>query len=90
MSRILIVLALAGPMAVLPALSHAKGCLKGAAVGGVAGHVAGHHGLVGVAAGCAIEHHREKVKDRAPGQPPVPSPDHVPVPVTTNSGTTAK
>ena len=49
--------------AVSPA-AQAKGCLKGAAVGGVAGHVAGHHGLLGAAAGCAIEHHREKVKDR--------------------------
>ena len=81
MSRILIVLALAGPMALLPSLSHAKGCLKGAAVGGVAGHVAGHHGVIGAAAGCAIEHHREKVKDRAAGQPTVPSPDRAPIPV---------
>lgn len=48
-----------------PGLSEAKGCLKGAAVGGVAGHVAGHHGLIGAAAGCAVEHHREKVRDRA-------------------------
>ena len=43
-----------------PALSHAEGCLKGAAVGAVAGHVAGHHAVLGAAAGCAIEHHREK------------------------------
>lgn len=48
-----------------PMLAEAKGCLKGAAVGGVAGHVAGHHGLIGAAAGCAVEHHREKVRDRA-------------------------
>ena len=45
--------------------AEAKGCLKGAAVGGVAGHVAGHHAVLGAAAGCAIEHHREAVRDRA-------------------------
>jgi hypothetical protein len=39
--------------------------LKGAAVGGVVGHVAGHHAVVGAAAGCVIEHHREKMKDKA-------------------------
>ena len=60
----LIAFALALPLAVLPGLVSAKGCLKGAAVGGVAGHVAGHHGLVGAAAGCAVEHHREKVRDK--------------------------
>ena len=42
----------------------AKGCMTGAAVGGAAGHVAGHHGLIGAAAGCAINHHRNTVKDR--------------------------
>lgn len=56
-----------------PMVGNAKGCLKGAAVGGVAGHVAGHHGLVGAAAGCAIEHHREKVRDRNAAQPSVPA-----------------
>ena len=64
MRKILIVFALAVPLAALPGLATAKGCLKGAAVGGVAGHVAGHHGLVGAAAGCAVEHHREKVRDK--------------------------
>lgn len=68
MNKFLLALAIAAPMAVMPALATAKGCLKGAAVGGVAGHVAGHHGLVGAAAGCAIEHHREKVKARADKQ----------------------
>jgi hypothetical protein len=29
------------------------------------GHVAGHHAVVGAAAGCVIEHHREKVRDKA-------------------------
>ena len=48
----------------LPSIGSAKGCLKGAAVGGVVGHVAGHHAVVGAAAGCVIEHHREKVKER--------------------------
>jgi hypothetical protein len=48
----------------LPAIGSAKGCLKGAAVGGVVGHVAGHHAVVGAAAGCVIEHHREKVKEK--------------------------
>ena len=44
--------------------ANAKGCLSGAAVGGVAGHVAGHHAVLGAAAGCAINHHRNKVKDQ--------------------------
>ena len=57
----------------LPGAASAKGCLKGAAVGGVAGHVAGHHGLIGAAAGCAIEHHRETVRDRNAAQPSVPA-----------------
>jgi outer membrane lipoprotein SlyB len=48
----------------LPVLGSAKGCLKGAAVGGVVGHVAGHHAVVGAAAGCVIEHHREKVQEK--------------------------
>lgn len=64
MRKILIVFALVAPLAALPGLASAKGCLKGAAVGGAAGHVAGHHGLVGAAAGCAVEHHREKVRDK--------------------------
>ncbi len=54
--------------ALLPATGYSKGCLKGAAVGGVVGHVAGHHAVVGAAAGCVIEHHREKVKDKAARQ----------------------
>jgi hypothetical protein len=49
----------------LPDIGSAKGCLKGAAVGGVVGHVVGHHAIVGAAAGCVIEHHREKMKDKA-------------------------
>ena len=48
----------------LPSMGYAKGCLKGAAVGGVVGHVAGHHAVLGATAGCVIEHHREKVKDK--------------------------
>ena len=55
-------------LASLPAVGHAKGCLKGAAVGGVVGHVAGHHAILGATAGCVIEHHREKVKDKAARQ----------------------
>ena len=58
-------------------LASAKGCVSGAAVGGVAGHVAGHHGLVGAAAGCAINHHRNKVKDEkaaAANQPQTTAP----------------
>jgi hypothetical protein len=51
-------------LAAMPGFAVAKGCLKGAAVGGVVGHVAGHHALIGAAAGCVIEHHREKVKDK--------------------------
>ena len=78
MRKILITLALAAPMAMLPGLTNAKGCLKGAAVGGVAGHVAGHHGLVGAAGGCAIEHHREKVKGKAAAQKSQPAPANDP------------
>jgi hypothetical protein len=44
-------------------VADAKGCVSGAAVGGVAGHVAGRHAVLGAAAGCAINHHRNKVKD---------------------------
>jgi phage tail tape-measure protein len=55
---------------ILPGVGSAKGCLKGAAVGGVVGHVAGHHAVVGAAAGCVIEHHREKEKDKAARQNP--------------------
>jgi succinate-acetate transporter protein len=55
-------------LALLPAVGYAKGCLKGAAVGGVVGHVAGHHAVLGATAGCVIEHHREKVKDKAARQ----------------------
>lgn len=69
MRKLVISLALGSAIAAIPAIASAKGCLKGAAVGGVAGHVAGHHGLIGAAAGCAIEHHREKVRDKAAAQP---------------------
>lgn len=59
---------LAAVIAVLPTVGNAKGCLKGAAVGGVVGHVAGHHAVLGAAAGCVIEHHREKAKSEAARQ----------------------
>jgi hypothetical protein len=65
MRKLLVVLFMAVPMTLLSGVGAAKGCLKGAAVGGVVGHVAGHHAVVGAAAGCVIEHHREKVRDRA-------------------------
>src|ERR1700744_306493 len=58
-------IAVASLLLTLPAMGNAKGCLKGAAVGGVVGHVAGHHAVLGATAGCVIEHHREKVKDKA-------------------------
>lgn len=51
-------------LATASGLASAKGCVTGAAVGGLAGHVAGHHGLIGAAAGCAINHHRNAVKDQ--------------------------
>lgn len=78
MHKVLIALAISVPAFIFPTMASAKGCLKGAAVGGVAGHVAGHHGVIGAAAGCAIEHHREKVKDKAAAHPSVPSPDKTP------------
>lgn len=56
---------LAACLLTLPAVTSAKGCLKGAAVGAVAGHVAGRHAVLGAAAGCVIEHHREKNADKA-------------------------
>lgn len=68
MRQITACLAICVCLAVLPTMGSAKGCLKGAAVGGVVGHVAGHHAVLGAAAGCVIEHHREKVKDKAARQ----------------------
>ena len=67
-------LLIAASIAIVPTIAGAKGCLKGAAVGGVVGHVAGHHAVLGAAAGCVIEHHREKEKDKA-GHKNEPSPD---------------
>ena len=68
MRKIIAAIAIATPLAMLPGIVGAKGCLKGAAVGGVVGHVAGHHAVVGAAAGCVIEHHRENMKDKAAKQ----------------------
>lgn len=63
--------------------ANAKGCITGAAVGGVAGHIAGHHGLVGAAAGCAVNHHRNKVKDeKAAAAANQPAPSNQPAPAT--------
>ena len=90
MRKLLISLALGSAIAAIPAIASAKGCLKGAAVGGVAGHVAGHHGLIGAAAGCAIEHHREKVRDKAAAQPAIPTPEKALTPMSTNTETPVK
>lgn len=90
MHKLIITLVLGSVVAVAPAIANAKGCLKGAAVGGVAGHVAGHHGLIGAAAGCAIEHHREKVRDKAAVQPSIPSPAKDVTPMSTNTVAPAK
>ena len=90
MHKTLIAFAIAIPALALPNLVNAKGCLKGAAVGGVAGHVAGHHGLVGAAAGCAIEHHREKVKDRTMAQPSATTSDGPPPATRTKDVTSPK
>jgi hypothetical protein len=68
MRKCIVALVLAAPLALLSGVGTAKGCLKGAAVGGVVGHVAGRHAVVGAAAGCVIEHHREKVRDKAAAQ----------------------
>jgi membrane associated rhomboid family serine protease len=64
MRKLLLMIAIGSPFALLAGVSSAKGCLKGAAVGGVVGHVAGHHAVAGAAAGCVIGHHRAKVRDR--------------------------
>ena len=90
MHKVLFALAIAVPALALPTVSSAKGCLKGAAVGGVAGHVAGHHGVIGAVAGCAIEHHREKVKDQRAGQTSAPAPDSNPPAMGTKDSTPAK
>ena len=78
MYKIIAALSIAAPLALIPALSQSKGCIKGAAVGGIAGHVAGHHGVVGAAAGCVIGHHRAKMKDKAAAQPQQPAPAQTP------------
>ena len=65
MRKFVVAIVVAAPLALLSGVGSAKGCLKGAAVGGVVGHVAGRHAVVGAAAGCVIEHHREKVRDKA-------------------------
>jgi hypothetical protein len=68
MRNFIVVSAAALSLTLLSGVGTAKGCLKGAVVGGAVGHVAGHHAVVGAAAGCVIEHHREKVRDRAVAQ----------------------
>jgi hypothetical protein len=68
MRQITACLAVCVCLAMLPSMGYAKGCLKGAAVGGVVGHVAGHHAVLGATAGCVLEHHREKMKDKATRQ----------------------
>lgn len=87
MHKLSAALILSIPFALLPRMVSAKGCVKGAVVGGVAGHVAGHHGVIGAAAGCVIQRHREKVKDQkaassarpaAPAQSPAPPPPAAP------------
>ena len=90
MRKLLISLVLGSAIAALPVIVNAKGCLKGAAVGGVAGHVAGHHGLIGAAAGCVIERHREKVKDKTATEPAVPAPEKDLTPKSTKPDTPAK
>jgi hypothetical protein len=64
MRNLLLSIAIAAPIALLPGVGSAKGCLKGAAVGGVAGHLAGHHAVAGAAIGCVVGHHRAKINDR--------------------------
>jgi hypothetical protein len=83
MRKSIVVLVLAAPLTLLSGVGTAKGCLKGAAVGGVVGHVAGRHAVVGAAAGCVIEHHREKVRDKAAAQQNKAAQDK-----TTDAGTT--
>jgi hypothetical protein len=84
MRKILLILALSLSAGALPLAAGADGCIKGAAVGGVAGHLAGHHGVAGAALGCAVGHHRAKMKEKeaaraqaAPqGNPVEPSTPH--------------
>lgn len=81
MRKFISIVSLALAVASVPGLATAKGCLKGAAVGGVAGHVAGGHSVVGAAAGCGIEHHRETKKAKAAQRAePAPSSNPAPAP----------
>jgi hypothetical protein len=68
MRTLIAALIVTSPLLLSAGVAGAKGCLKGAAVGGVVGHVAGHHAVVGAAAGCVIEHHREKQEQKAAQQ----------------------
>src|ERR1700727_725847 len=70
MRQITACLAICVCLAMLPSMGYAKGCLKGAAVGGVVGHVAGHPAVRGATAGCVMEHHGEKEKDKAAREKP--------------------
>lgn len=77
MNRLLIRTLAALTVAGLSGAASAKGCTSGAAVGGIAGHVAGHHAVLGAVAGCAVNHHRNTVKDReaaAAAKPAQPAP----------------
>lgn len=69
MRKVFFILILGSAVPSVSTMANSKGCLNGAAVGGVGGHVAGHHGLIGAAAGCAIGHHREKVRHKAAVEP---------------------
>ena len=72
--------ALAIALLSLSGAASARGCVSGAAVGGVAGHVAGHHAILGATAGCAINHHRDAVKDKKAAAAAPPSQGTVPTP----------
>ena len=89
MRKLCLSLVVVVPMAFLPHLSTAKGCLKGAAVGGVVGHVAGHHAVAGAAVGCVIGHHNAKVKAREAARGATPQAPATPQAQASPPGSTA-
>jgi hypothetical protein len=73
--RGIMMVALAGSLALGATAADAKGCIKGAIVGGIAGHYAHHHAIAGAAAGCVAGHYYAKHKAQqraAAAQHPAP------------------
>lgn len=81
MRKLIMSLALAAPLALVPVQASAIGCLSGAAAGGVAGHYMGHHAIKGAIAGCIAGHYAKKAivahkKAQAQKAAAIPAPAH--------------